>query len=167
MSDLPDVSGNFRSMIYKGITSTNQTSIQSTKGARSADRSVTDYLFASPWIKPIPPLSSLLLPLLLLPLAFYSRSAHSHKHTHSRIETPSLQLPTTLYHIYPQRIDEFKWAIRFLREAIGQVCGRGKSHLAYSEAMISLLKFLSSRLPSPSDRRFKVTMWATHSVSGA
>lgn len=36
VSDLPDVSGNFRSMIYMGITSTDQTSIKSTKGAWSA-----------------------------------------------------------------------------------------------------------------------------------
>ncbi len=129
VSDLPDVSGNFRSMIYMGITSTDQTSIRSTKGARSADRSVTDYLFASRWFstrhKPIP---ALFFSFFLLALAFYSRSAHSHKHahtcTHARTHRIFTQLPniTVGYHIYPRRIAEFKWAIRVLRGATGQVC---------------------------------------------
>ncbi|MEQ2308831.1 hypothetical protein AMECASPLE_032298 [Ameca splendens] len=41
------MSGNFRSMIYMGITSTDQISIKSSKGAQNADLSTTDELFAS------------------------------------------------------------------------------------------------------------------------
>lgn len=61
VNNLPGVSGNFRSMIYMGITSTYQKSIKSTEGAQTADQSVPDDLFDSLWIatrrKPIPPLS--------------------------------------------------------------------------------------------------------------
>lgn len=58
----------------------------------------------------------LLLP-LLFPLAVYSRSTRTHKRTHSRTD-PSLQLPTVLYHIYPERIAEFK----MIHQSLAQLC---------------------------------------------
>lgn len=58
----------------------------------------------------------LLLP-LLFPLAVYSRSTRTHKRTHSRTD-PSLQLPTVLYHIYPERIAELK----MIHQSLAQLC---------------------------------------------
>lgn len=84
VSDLPDVSGNFRSMIYMGITSTDQISIKSTKEAPTADRSVIEDLFASPWIStrhtPIPPLFLS----FFLWLSILGVHIHTHAHTHAQ-----------------------------------------------------------------------------------
>lgn len=96
MSDLPDVSANFRSMMYMGITSTNQTSIQSPTGARDVDRSATLYLFASPRIKPIPSpfLSSSSSSSFWLWLAILG--AHIHANTRTREASPAPPPRTTL-----------------------------------------------------------------------
>lgn len=111
VSDLPDVSGNFRSMIYMGITSTDQTSIKSTKGARSTDRSVTDYLFASPRIstrhKPIPPLFFFSF-FFFLWLSILGVHIHTNTHTLTHRPFTTTAYYTVAYHIYPQRIAEFK-----------------------------------------------------------
>lgn len=97
MSDLPDVSANFRSMMYMGITSTNQTAIQSTTGATSVDRSVTHYLFASPRIKPIPsPFSSSSSSFWLW---FAILGAHIHANTRTREPSPVPPSTTLLPHL--------------------------------------------------------------------
>lgn len=100
--------------MYMGITSTNQTSIQSPAGARGVDRSAAHYLFASPRIKPIPSLflssssSSFWLWLAIL-------GAHIHANTRTRESLRQRRRVLKCYHIYPQRIDAFKWAIGLLR----------------------------------------------------
>lgn len=79
-----------------GITSTNQTSIQSPTGARDVDRSATLYLFASPRIKPIPSpfLSSSSSSSFWLWLAILG--AHIHANTRTREASPAPPPRTTL-----------------------------------------------------------------------
>lgn len=88
VSDLPDMSGNLRSMIYMGITSTDQTSIKSTEGTRTADRSIPDDLFASPGIstrhKPIPPLFFSFFSLFSFWLYILGVQEHTNEHTHAQ-----------------------------------------------------------------------------------
>lgn len=86
--DLPDMSGNFRSMIYMGITSTDQISIKSSKGAQKMLNSPP---LMSPLLKTLDlrqtrarsRLPLLLLLLLLLPSALCSRSAYSDGREHA------------------------------------------------------------------------------------
>lgn len=121
VSDLPDMSGNLRSMIYMGITSTDQTSIKSTEGTRTADRSIPDDLFASPGIstrhKPIPPLFFSFFSLFsFLWLSILGVQEHTNEHTHAQ----TLLYNYLLYYTTSTQRGSlnWKWSIRVLRNCV-------------------------------------------------
>lgn len=153
MSDLPDVSANFRSMMYMGITSTNQTSIQSTTGARSVDRSVTHYLIASPRIKPIP--SPFFFSSSSFWLWFAILGAHIHSNTHTRAFASAAEYytVTTSAHRGSMHSNEPSGSganVPLVKCVAAQRDG--------GEASRSCL--YADTLPLPSGRRLKVTMIA-------
>lgn len=173
VSDLPDMSGNLRSMIYMGITSTDQTSIKSTEGTRTADRSIPDDLFASPGIstrhKPIPPLFFSFFSLFsFLWLSILGVQEHTNEHTHAQ---------SLLYNYLPYYTTStqrgslnLKWSIRVLRNC---VIHTGETPYLYSpwhtvKQWSSPLKLESiESLPPPLGRRLEVTLSAALATSGA